>query len=81
MGAVFGFSVGAVERTARLHARSIMTHKRITLRGVVAKQTVVDPAKATSLSIGEFAWEIKQQAVGLPLSSESGPTDEPCAPE
>lgn len=44
--------------------------------GVVAKQTVVDPAKATSLSIGEFAWEIKQQAVGLPLSSESGPTEE-----
>ena len=44
--------------------------------GVVAKQTVVDPVKATSLSIGEFAWELQQRAVGLPLSSAAGASDE-----
>ena len=44
--------------------------------GVVAKQTVVDPACATSLSIGEFAWELRQRAVGLPLSSAAGASDE-----
>ena len=44
--------------------------------GVVAKQTVVDPVKATSLSIGEFAWELQQTAVGLPLKSFSGASDE-----
>ena len=44
--------------------------------GVVAKQTVVDPVKATSLSIGEFAWELQQTAVGLPLKSFSGASEE-----
>ena len=44
--------------------------------GVVAKQTVVDPVKATSLSIGEFAWELQQRAVGLPLSSAAGASNE-----
>ena len=44
--------------------------------GVVAKQTVVDPVKASSLSIGEFAWELQQRAVGLPLSSAAGASDE-----
>ena len=44
--------------------------------GVVAKQTVVDPVKATSLSIGVFAWELQQTAVGLPLKSFSGASDE-----
>ena len=45
--------------------------------GAVAKQTVLDPAKATALSIGEFAWELRQSLVGqLTLSSEGGPTEE-----
>ena len=44
--------------------------------GAVAKQAVVDPAKATSLSIGEFAWELRQEAVGLPLSSAAGASEE-----
>ena len=45
--------------------------------GAVAKQTVLDPAKATALSIGEFAWDLRQSLVGqLTLSSEGGPTEE-----
>lgn len=45
--------------------------------GAVAKQTVLDPAKATALSIGEFAWEITRSVAGrLTLSSEDGPTQE-----
>ena len=46
--------------------------------GAVAKQTILDPARATSLSIGEFAWEVRS---ALPLgdvtiSTRDGPTDE-----
>ena len=49
--------------------------------GLVAKDTVLDPAKATELSIGEFAWELRQTAArrvagGLRLKSSSGATDE-----
>ena len=45
--------------------------------GLVAKQAVYDPAKASSLSIGDFAWEVKQSIAGrLELSSDGGPTEE-----
>lgn len=45
--------------------------------GLVAKQTVLDPAKATTFSIGEYAWDIKQTVPGgLTVSSESGATEE-----
>ena len=32
--------------------------------GAVAKQSLLDPARATSLSIGEFAWELSQTLPG-----------------
>lgn len=49
--------------------------------GLVAKDTVLDPARATELSIGEYAWEFRQTAArtvggGLRLKSNSGATDE-----
>lgn len=44
--------------------------------GMVAKQTILDPAKATSLSIGEFAWELKQTVAGATLSKDGGPSEE-----
>lgn len=44
--------------------------------GAVAKQTIVDPAKATALSIGEIGWELSQTAVGVRLSSADGPSEE-----
>jgi hypothetical protein len=45
--------------------------------GAVAKTSLLDPARKTSLSIGEFAWEIKQTLPGgVTLSQESGPTEE-----
>ena len=45
--------------------------------GLVAKQTFFDPAKATSLSIGEFAWEVKTSLAGrVALSTDGGPTEE-----
>ena len=45
--------------------------------GAVAKQTILDPAKATSLSIGEYAWELKQTLPGgVAISQESGPSEE-----
>lgn len=44
--------------------------------GMVAKQTILDPAKATSLSIGEFAWELKQTVAGATISQEGGPSEE-----
>jgi len=44
--------------------------------GAVAKQTVLDPARATSLSIGEFAWEIQRRVTKVPLSAASGSTEE-----
>jgi len=44
--------------------------------GLVVKQTILDPAKATSLSIGEFAWELQQRAAGVTISAEGGDTME-----
>ena len=45
--------------------------------GAVAKQSLLDPARATSLSIGEFAWELSQTLPGgVVLSQESGSTEE-----
>ncbi len=44
--------------------------------GLVAKQTLLDPATSTDLSIGEFAWELRQQLAGQTLSSEGGDTGE-----
>ena len=44
--------------------------------GAVAKQTLYDPAKATTLSIGEFAWELEQRVAGVSVSSDAGSTDE-----
>jgi hypothetical protein len=45
--------------------------------GLVAKQTLFDPARATGLSIGEFGWELRQTLAGsVGIKSESGPTEE-----
>lgn len=44
--------------------------------GLVAKQTLVDPTKATALSIGEFGWELRQCLPGLTISAEDGATEE-----
>lgn len=44
--------------------------------GVNAKQNLVEPARSTSISIGEFAWEISSSALGLPLDDKGGPTEE-----
>ena len=46
--------------------------------GAVAKQTLLDPAKATTLSIGEFAWALKQTALGsrVTLSAADGASGE-----
>ena len=44
--------------------------------GAVAKQTVLEPATSTELSIGEFAWEIRKAAAGVTLTAAGGATDE-----
>ena len=44
--------------------------------GTVAKQTILDPARETTLTIGEFAWDLSQRAVGVTLSSADGPSEE-----
>ena len=45
--------------------------------GLVAKQTLFDPAKATSLSVGEFAWDMTQSVAGfVKVASDGGPTSE-----
>eukprot|EP00315_Gephyrocapsa_oceanica_P032129 CAMPEP_0185407470 /NCGR_PEP_ID=MMETSP1365-20130426/1329_1 /TAXON_ID=38817 /ORGANISM="Gephyrocapsa oceanica, Strain RCC1303" /LENGTH=275 /DNA_ID=CAMNT_0028009897 /DNA_START=98 /DNA_END=925 /DNA_ORIENTATION=+ len=44
--------------------------------GAVVKQTVLDPAKATTLSIGAFGWELKQRTAGVSLKSADGPTEQ-----
>jgi len=44
--------------------------------GAVVKQTVLDPAKATTLSIGAYAWELTQKTAGVRLKSAEGPTEE-----
>lgn len=46
--------------------------------GTVAKQAVLDPTKATALSIGEYAWELRQTTLGtrVTLSSADGPAEE-----
>ena len=44
--------------------------------GLVVKQTVLDPARATSLSIGDFAWSLGQSVAGQSVSSADGPTEE-----
>ena len=44
--------------------------------GMVAKETILDPARATELSIGEFAWELSQRVAGARVSAESGPSEE-----
>jgi hypothetical protein len=45
--------------------------------GTVAKQTILDPARSTSLSIGEYAWELCQTLPGgITVSSDGGPTEE-----
>lgn len=44
--------------------------------GLVAKQSVLDPARATRLSIGEFAWEVTQTVAGVTVRSDGGPSEE-----
>ena len=44
--------------------------------GVVAKQTLYDPAKSTALSIGQFAWELTQSVGPATVKTEGGPTEE-----
>ena len=46
--------------------------------GAVAKSTILDPARATALSIGEFAWEVRSAlALGdVTVSTKDGPTEE-----
>jgi hypothetical protein len=45
--------------------------------GAVVKQTIWDPAKATTVSIGKFAWDLRQTVAGrLEVSLEGGSTEE-----
>ena len=45
--------------------------------GSVVKTTVLDPSKATALSIGQYAWELKQTLpAGVAVSTAEGATDE-----
>ena len=42
----------------------------------VVKTAVLDPTRATTLSIGEYAWELRQSVGGVTLSSADGPTED-----
>ena len=44
--------------------------------GTVVKSTLLDPAKTTTLSVGEYAWELTQSVAGVPTSEETGPTED-----
>ena len=44
--------------------------------GLVAKQSVFDPARTTTLSIGEFAWDLQQKVAGALVRAEGGATEE-----
>ena len=45
--------------------------------GMVVKTSILDPAKATKLSIGEYAWELTQSLPGgIRMSEDGGPTEE-----
>ena len=45
--------------------------------GMTAKATLLDPAKTTTLSIGEYAWDLAQTLPGgLELSNERGATED-----
>mmetsp|Transcript_9540 Transcript_9540/g.28519 ORF Transcript_9540/g.28519 Transcript_9540/m.28519 type:complete len:256 (-) Transcript_9540:26-793(-) len=45
--------------------------------GMVLKTTLLDPAKSTTLSIGEFAWELRQELPGgVRVSEDRGSTEE-----
>eukprot|EP00310_Coccolithus_braarudii_P025948 CAMPEP_0183336422 /NCGR_PEP_ID=MMETSP0164_2-20130417/4403_1 /TAXON_ID=221442 /ORGANISM="Coccolithus pelagicus ssp braarudi, Strain PLY182g" /LENGTH=240 /DNA_ID=CAMNT_0025505935 /DNA_START=14 /DNA_END=737 /DNA_ORIENTATION=- len=42
---------------------------------LVAKQTLVDPATTTCLTIGRFAWELRCEVAGVPTREEDGATE------
>lgn len=45
--------------------------------GTVVKSTLLDPAKTTTLSVGEYAWELTQSVAGVvDVSEETGPTED-----